>query len=139
MFVTALPGLDQVFLLMPIVFYIGAVIATKLFAADFPLWFGTLGRWGYTLVQIMTLEPWSMSIVRPVMEVHPSAWVFFLPFILITTFAVVNLLVSLIVNPMQDAHHSEDAANSEIYRDAVVACLMAMEAKLDAMIRDLHR
>lgn len=55
-FVTALPGMGSVFLLMAIIFYIGAVIATKLFAADFPMWFGTLGRSGYTLFQIMTLE-----------------------------------------------------------------------------------
>ncbi|MFX0543096.1 ion transporter [Roseovarius sp. S4756] len=135
-FVTALPGMGSVFLLMAIIFYIGAVIATKLFAADFPEWFGTLGRSGYTLFQIMTLESWSMGIVRPVMDVHPWAWAFFLPFILITTFAVVNLLVGLIVNSMQDAHHSEDAANTNTYRDEVVGRLAAMEAKLDALAKD---
>lgn len=133
-FVTALPGMGSVFLLMAIIFYIGAVIATKLFAADFPMWFGTLGRSGYTLFQIMTLESWSMGIVRPVMEVHSWAWAFFLPFILITTFAVVNLLVGLIVNSMQDAHHSEDAANTESYRDDVTGRLAAMEAKIDTLV-----
>ena len=132
-FVTALPGMGSVFLLMAIIFYIGAVIATKLFAADFPEWFGTLGRSGYTLFQIMTLESWSMGIVRPVMDVHPWAWAFFLPFILITTFAVVNLLVGLIVNSMQDAHHSESEASTNTYRDDVLARLAAMEAKLDAL------
>lgn len=134
-FVTALPGMGSVFLLMAIIFYIGAVIATKLFAADFPIWFGTLGRSGYTLFQIMTLESWSMGIVRPVMEVHPWAWVFFVPFILATTFAVVNLLVGLIVNSMQDAHHSEDAANTETYRDEVMERLSAIEARLEELAR----
>ncbi len=134
-FVTALPGMGSVFLLMAIIFYIGAVIATKLFAADFPMWFGTLGRSGYTLFQIMTLESWSMGIVRPVMEVYPWAWVFFVPFILATTFAVVNLLVGLIVNSMQDAHHSEDAANTETYRDEVMERLGAIETRLADLAR----
>jgi voltage-gated sodium channel len=84
----------------------------------------------------MTLESWSMGIVRPVMEVHPWAWAFFLPFILITTFAVVNLLVGLIVNSMQDAHHSENEASTNTYRDEVVSRLAAMEAKLDALGKD---
>ena len=129
-FVTALPGMGSVFVLMAIIFYIGAVIATKLFSADFPQWFGTLGQSGYTLFQITTLESWSMGIVRPVMETFPWAWAFFLPFIMITTFAVVNLLVGLIVNSMQDAHQAEAIASTDAYRDDVIARLGEMEEKL---------
>lgn len=129
-FITALPGMGSVFLLMSIIFYIGAVIATKLFGADFPQWFGSLGQSGYTLFQIMTLESWSMGIVRPVMEIYPYAWMFFLPFILVTTFAVVNLLVGLIVNSMQDAHQAEDVQRTDAYRDDVVARLESIEALL---------
>jgi voltage-gated sodium channel len=130
-FVTALPGMGSVFLLMGIVFYIGAVMATKLFGADFPQWFGTLGQSGYTLFQIMTLESWSMGIVRPVMEVYPYAWAFFVPFIMVTTFAVVNLLVGLIVNSMQDAHAEEGNAATDAHRDEVMAKLDAIEKRLD--------
>jgi voltage-gated sodium channel len=129
-FVSALPGMGSVFLLMAIVFYIGAVIATKLFADSFPEWFGTIGRSAYTLFQIMTLESWSMGIVRPVMEAYPYAWAFFVPFIMVTTFAVVNLLVGLIVNSMQEAHNAEDNARTDAYRDEVLARLAAIEARL---------
>ena len=132
-FVTALPGMGSVFLLMEIVFYIGAVMATKLFGASFPQWFGTLGQSGYTLFQIMTLESWSMGIVRPVMEVYPYAWAFFVPFIMVTTFAVVNLLVGLIVNSMQDAHAEEGNAATDAYRDEVLAKLEAIEKRLDGV------
>ena len=55
----------------------------------------------YSLFQIMTLESWSMGVVRPVMEVHPNAWLFFVPFIVVTTFTVLNLFIALIVNSMQ--------------------------------------
>jgi len=129
-FVNALPGMGSVFLLMGIVFYIGSVMATKLFGAAFPDWFGSLGRSAYTLFQIMTLESWSMGIVRPVMETYPYAWAFFVPFIMVTTFAVVNLLVGLIVNSMQAAHSAEDEAKTDAYRDEVLARLEAIERRL---------
>lgn len=130
-FITALPGMGSVFLLMTIIFYIGAVMATKLFGPTFPDWFGNLGRSAYSLFQIMTLESWSMGMVRPIMDQHPYAWAFFVPFIMVTTFAVVNLLVGLIVNSMQDAHHEQDVAKTDTYRDEVLARLQAIEAKLD--------
>ncbi|MCB1368729.1 MAG: ion transporter [Rhodobacteraceae bacterium] len=130
-FLTALPGMGSVFILMALIFYIGAVMATRLFAESFPEFFGTLGRSAYSLFQIMTLESWSMGIVRPVMEVYPLAWAFFVPFIMITTFAVVNLLVGLIVNSMQDAHHAEDVQRTDTYRDEVLSRLEAIERRLD--------
>jgi len=71
-----------------------------------------------------------MGIVRPVMEAHPAAWAFFVPFIMITTFAVVNLLVGLIVNSMQDAHHEEANAATDSYRDEVLRRLEAIEKRL---------
>ncbi|MGB3246825.1 MAG: ion transporter [Sulfitobacter sp.] len=138
-FITALPGMASVFLLMALIFYIGAVIATKLFAGVFPEWFGTLGRSGYSLFQIMTLESWSMGIVRPVMEVYPLAWLFFIPFIMVTTFAVVNLLVGLIVNSMQDAHHEEADAETGAYRDEVTAKLVVIEKQLDQLMKDRRK
>ena len=122
---------SSVFLLMGIIFYIGAVMATKLFAADFPEWFGSIGASLYTLFQIMTLESWSMGIVRPVLEVYPYAWLFFVPFIMMTTFAVVNLLVGLIVNSMQDAHAEESNAATDAYRDEVLDRLKAIEERLN--------
>ncbi|MEN8749204.1 ion transporter [Marivita sp.] len=130
-FITALPGMGSVFLLMALIFYIGAVMATKLFGDAFPEWFGDLGRSAYSLFQIMTLESWSMGIVRPVMEVFPWAWAFFVPFIMVTTFAVVNLLVGLIVNSMQDAHAEESNEKTDAYRDQVLARLEAIEKRLD--------
>jgi voltage-gated sodium channel len=130
--VTALPGMGSVFLLMGMIFYIGSVMATKLFGEAFPQWFGDLGRSAYSLFQIMTLESWSMGIVRPVMEVYPQAWAFFVPFIMVTTFAVVNLLVGLIVNSMQDAHHAEDVERTDSYRDEVLSRLTALEEMIRA-------
>ena len=140
-FLRALPGMGSVFILMSLIFYIGAVMATKLFGADCPTctpdqaanfqeWFGTLGASGYSLFQIMTLESWSMGIVRPVMEVYPQAYIFFVPFIMVTTFAVVNLLVGLIVNSMSETASEESNAATDVYRDEVLARLTEIEKRL---------
>ena len=71
-----------------------------------------------------------MGIVRPVMEQHPMSWLFFIPFILITAFAVMNLVVGLIVSTMQDAHSEEQTAATDTYRDDVVARLERIEKAL---------
>ena len=110
--IAALPGMGSITALMLLVFYVFSVMATKLFAADFPQWFGSLGASAYTLFQIMTLESWSMGIVRPVMEKAPLAWMFFLPFILCTTFTVLNLFIGIIVAAMQGAEE-DDIAKQE--------------------------
>ena len=127
---SALPGMGSVFLLMSIIFYIGAVMATKLFGASFPEWFGSIGASLYTLFQVMTLESWSMGIVRPVLAVYPYAWAFFVPFIMVTTFAVVNLIVGLVVNSMQEAHSVESNAATDAYRDEVLERLRKIEERL---------
>jgi voltage-gated sodium channel len=128
----ALPGMGSVFLLIAIIYYIAAVMATKLFGASFPQWFGGLSTTAFTLFQIMTLEGWSGEIVRPVMEVYPYAWAFFVPFILITTFAVLNLIVGLIVNSMQEAAAEDEREETQAFEAKVLDRLAEIERKLDA-------
>ncbi len=104
----AIPGLLAVGSIILLCFYVGAVLATKLFGPAFPDWFGSIGSSMYTLFQVMTLESWSMGIVRPVMEVFPYAWLFFVPFIVTTSFAILNLFIGIIVDAMQTVHRQED-------------------------------
>ena len=104
----AIPGMASVVALLGLVFYVGAVMATVLFGEQFHDWFGSIGASLYSLFQIMTLESWSMGIVRPVMEVFPHAWMFFVPFILCTSFAVLNLFIAIIVNAMDDVQKTEN-------------------------------
>ncbi len=109
--INAIPGMGSVIALLLLLFYVFAVMATKLFGERFPEWFGTIGDSFYTLFQIMTLESWSMGIVRPVMEAYPYAWAFFVPFILMTSFTVLNLFIGIIVDGMQAS--SEEARKEE--------------------------
>jgi voltage-gated sodium channel len=103
-FLDSLSGLAAIGAILLLIFYVGAVMSTKLFGEQFPDWFGSIPASLYSLFQIMTLESWSMGIVRPVMEIYPYAWLFFIPFILLTTFAALNLLIGVIVDSMQSLH-----------------------------------
>lgn len=115
----ALPGMGAVIVMLSIVYYVFAVMATIMYGDMFDVWFGTLGRSLYSLFQIMTLESWSMGIVRPVMAEFPKAWAFFVPFIIITAFSVLNLFIGLLVNTMQAAVEEEAEEEFERLRELV--------------------
>ncbi len=142
---SALPGMGSIIAVLVLIFYIGAVLATKLFGAhpdpNMQDWFGTIGASMYSLFQIMTLESWSMGIARPTMELFPYAWAFFVPFIMITTFAVLNLFIAIIVNAMQSRHEQEKEAIREATeakdRDAVDARNDALTAEITALRREM--
>ena len=114
----ALPGMGSIVAVLSLIFYVASVMATKLFGEAFPDWFGSIGASMFSLFQVMTLESWSMGIVRPVMDVYPSAWAFFVPFIVVTTFSVLNLFIALIVNSMQSL---QAETKNSLRAEAVVA------------------
>ena len=131
----AIPGLGSVIGLLLLVFYIFAVMATKLFGVEFDAWFGTVGRSFFSLFQIMTLESWSMGIVRPVMDVYPYAWIFFVAFILSTTFAVLNLFIAIIVNSMHEAAEEEARAEAKDLKP-VLEELQALRGEIAELRRE---
>jgi len=114
----SIPGMISVIGVLALVFYISAVLTTKLFGQHpdphMQEWFGSVGASAYTLFQIMTLESWSMGIVRPTMEIFPYSWVFFVPFIIVTSFAVLNLFIGIIVDSMQSVHETAEAVTDAI-------------------------
>lgn len=135
-FLHSIPGLAGVVAVMAIFFYTAGVLATRLFGGDFPEWFGTLGRSLYTLFQVMTLESWSMGIVRPVMESHPFAWAFFVPFIIIATFTILNLFIGIIVSTMQELSMLPEKTQSEPELEEL---LERMEADLKVLRSTVDR
>ncbi|MDR7194600.1 ion transporter [Luteimonas terrae] len=130
----AVPGLLSIGMVLVLIYYVCAVIATNLFGAAFPDWFGNLGRSFYSLFQIMTLESWSMGISRPVMEEFPYAWAFFIPFILLATFTMLNLFIGVIVDAMQTVSQAEHADTL----DALDRTQVHIEADVHAEVRALR-
>jgi voltage-gated sodium channel len=140
----AIPGVGSVGALLIVFFYIGAVISTTLFGEAFPDWFGNLGRSMYTLFQIMTLESWSMGIVRPVMEQYPYAWIFFIPFITVTTFTVLNLFIGIIVDAIatvkeQDESSRHHQASNKEDIDLIRQDLCSLGDRLEELIKNAER
>ena len=136
----AIPGLASIALVLLIIYYVFAVIATNLFAAAYPEFFGDLGRSLYTLFQIMTLESWSMGIARPVMQQFPYAWAFFIPFILVATFTMLNLFIAIIVNAMQaysEAEHQETVQALQDTRQKIETDVCDQVRELRDEIREL--
>lgn len=98
----ALPGMGSIMLLMGLVFYVFAVMGAKLFGADAPDQFGSLGMSAYTLFQVMTFDDWSNGVVKPLMEKHPYAIAYFVIFILLSAFMMLNLFIGVVVTALDD-------------------------------------
>lgn len=138
--VFSLPGMASIAMLMGVVFFVGSVVATKLFGAAHPEIFGTLGDSLFTLFAVMTLEGWA-DIAREVQTTHPQAYLFFVPFIIISVFAVLNLFIAVLTNSMQEmqkvelkaeeeiaaAHHRELSVEIETLRREIQALRAALE------------
>jgi voltage-gated sodium channel len=140
----ALPGMGSILLLIGLIYYVSAVMATNLFGEDFPNLFGTLGASLFTLFTIMTLEGWVDGVVRPIMEKYPYAWLFFIPFIIGTTFTILNLFIGIIVNAMQQEHTKAEAAERAAERammheetEPLAAEIKRLQAEIAALRADL--
>jgi voltage-gated sodium channel len=140
----AIPGIGWIAVLLLLVFYVFGVMGTELFGATSPEYFGSIGASMYTLFQIMTLEGWSMGIARPVMDEHPYAWIYFVVFILVSTFTVLNLFIGIIVSTMQEIHWAEEEAKrletesrAHSEREEMRQLIVDMHAKLERLERRL--
>lgn len=128
----AIPSIGWIVFLLLMVFYIFAVMGTNMFRDSFPEQFGHLGLTMYSLFQVMTLESWSEEISRPVMEAYPYAWVYFVAFILITAFTVLNLFIGIIVNTMQEKHFEDEGKRHQEMEDRA-------HAEREEMLRLMRR
>jgi len=134
----SLPSLASVAGLTLIIFYVFSVMATNLFGHDFPELFGSMGESAFTLFQVMTLESWSEGVARPIMEKMPYAWIFFLLFILIATFIVINLFIAVIVDSLNNLENDSAEIQKEkkdIHRE--VSALREQVAQQNQDLREL--
>ena len=137
----SIPGMISVVGVLCIIFYVSAVLTTKLFGShpdpDLQEWFGTVGASAYTLFQIMTLESWSMGIVRPVMEHYPYSWIFFVPFIIVTSFAVLNLFIGIIVDAMQIVQQETRQIDKSEIKEFTHSELLSLHERFDELHAEL--
>jgi voltage-gated sodium channel len=137
----SLPGMASIAMLMGVVFFVGSVIATKLFGAAHPVYFGTLGDSLFTLFAVMTLEGWA-DIAREVQATHPQAYLFFVPFIVISVFAVLNLFIAVLTNSMQEMQKEELVAEEKMLtssQQTVIAEIISLRKEIETLRAALER
>lgn len=132
--IRALPGLGSIVVLLLVLIYVFAVMATKLFSATHPEFFGNLGASAFSLFTVMTLEGWP-DMARAVMAQHPWAWLFFILFILMSSFAVLNLFIGVIVEAMQSQAREEDLEAEQ----ADESSADALAAEIRSLRHEIHR
>lgn len=140
--ILSLPSIGSIALLLCLIFYVSAVISTKVFGPTFPAWFGTLSESLFTLFQLMTLESWAMGIVRPICEQFPYAAFFFVPFVLLSAFIIMNLFIAVIINAMNDARETvtlDTETISEDDYDRIYKKLLAISDDLKNVSRDVKK
>lgn len=132
--ITSIPGITSIGTILMIMLYVSALMATNIFGQDFPKWFGTLQDSLFTLFQIMTSEGWP-DIARPVMEIYPYAWVFFILYMLVATFVILNLFIGVIVDAMSQEEAQADEAVNIDYFEQITKKLDSLERKIEKINR----
>jgi len=138
----AIPGMGAVMAVLGLMFYVSAVMATKFFSETNPERFGSLGESAFALFQVMTLEGWATDVAMPVMEFHPWAWIFFLVFIVLTSFAVLNLFIAIIVDSLQAKHFDDEEARdleADADRDKLHTEIAQMRTQITALTALVQR
>ena len=129
---TALPGMASIIGLMALVLYVSAVLATKLFGEIAPEFFGNLGLSLFTLFQIMTVEGWP-DIARGVMAQSQYAWIFFVAYLLIATFMVLNLFIAVVVNAMQSQVTEDLKDEGKAHTELILDELHALRSEINEL------
>lgn len=141
-----IPSLGHISLLLGILFYIYSVIGTMLYSSTFPEYFGNLQSSLLTLFQVVTLESWASGVMRPILDAHPTAWIYFVTFILLGTFIIMNLIVGVVVNNMEKVNEmelalerGEDPNAEKIDTDREIIALRREVAELKQLLIDHHK
>ncbi len=144
--IESIPNVGWASLLLLLIFYIFSIMGTTMFSEAFPDFFGTIGKSMYSLFQIMTLESWSMGIARPVIAVFPFAWLYFVSFILTSSFIVMNVIVGVVVNAIgelseqnrkeQELKNIQNSTNLEVELNKLKEQISIVESLLKTGFRE---
>ncbi|MFD5249140.1 ion transporter [Amycolatopsis sp. NPDC058340] len=137
----SIPGMASIAALLALIIFVAGVMATKLFGAISPENFGDLGTSLFTLFQVMTGEAWP-DIAKEIMKEAPMAWVFFVVYILVSSFAVLNLFIAVVVSGMEDElrqdireEEAKQAATQAVANKEILDEIRALRAEVSALRR----
>ena len=140
--VKSVPSILWTGILLILIYYVFSLIGVNLFGDAFPDWFGTIGKAMYTLFQVMTLESWSMGINRPVMEVYSFAWAYFVPFVLLSSFVVMNVVVGIVVNAISEVtaeNNVEEPETKEVSKEDLLKEMREVKEQMARLEKALEK
>ena len=132
--IRSLPGLGNVIMLLAILFYIYAIAGYHLFHAHDPFHWSSLGISLITLFRILTLEDWT-DVMYAAMELHPSAWIFFISFVVVAAFIVINMFIAVVINNLHRAQHEQELSTKENVSGEILYELTEIRDTLDRIQR----
>jgi voltage-gated sodium channel len=106
--------MGTILLLLGIFFYIYAVIGAMLYQSVAPEYFGTLHDTLLSLFQFITMDSWSSGAMRSMLDEAPFAWIYFISFMIIGAFIIVNLFVGVVVNNVEEAARAEQPTPTDL-------------------------
>ena len=115
--------------MLVLIYYVYAILGVHFFGDHFHEWFGNFGKSAYSLFQIMTLESWSMGIARPVIAVYPFAWIYFVSYVILSSFIIMNVVVGIIVSEISDSENNNND-------NGIESKLLIQESRNDQIIQE---
>ena len=135
--VRSIPSVGHVIGLMSIIVYIYAIIGYYLFSDHDPENWRNLGIALLTLFNIITLEGWT-NVMYTAMELHPLTWIYFVSFVIVGTFVVINLFIAIIINNLDNAKlEALKKLERPVTRDELLREIRAAQATLSRLERRL--
>jgi voltage-gated sodium channel len=130
----SIPSMGHVLMLIALIMYIYGVLGCHLYHKADPTHWGTLGLSILTLFQLLTLEAWS-DLQRTLFEHgHTWSWLFFVSYIVLAVFVVINLFIAVMINNLQDVKSETEAAeNARHEHHETLQSIEELKAKLDRL------
>lgn len=137
--VRSIPSMGHVLLLMSIIFYIYAVAGYHIFHEHDPTHWNNLGLSLLTLFRVVTLEDWT-DVMYTAMELHPMSWIYFVSFVILGTFVIINLFIAVVINNLEEAKHEAlQQLQEPTTRDEIISELKQTQEMLARMEYKLSR
>jgi voltage-gated sodium channel len=149
--VRSVPPIVSLALLTFMLMYVYGMVGWILFGDEDPENWGDVGQALLSTFQMLTLENWP-QLLETGMEIHPASWIFFVSYVLIASFLVINILIAIIINSMEEVHDAEREAERTARRDraehlaeqeeetvTIAERLTALRDAIDELEQDLER
>lgn len=106
----SIPPIASLVVLTLLLMYVYGMVGWILFHEELPDDWGNIGQSMLSLFQVLTLENWP-AYLEEGQAVHPESWIFFVSYVLIASFLVINVLIAIIINSMEEVHDAEQEAH----------------------------